>query len=81
MLSEMKMSKDDLDPLALRKEASKYADSQVATQLKQFESLQMFSDLKTKYLTKDKDFEVGQLNLFKKMYLDGLVYKGLKPVY
>ena len=44
MLSEMKMSKDDLDPLALRKEASKYADSQVATQLKQFESLQMFSD-------------------------------------
>ena len=81
MLSEMKMTKDDLDPLALRKEASKYADGQVATQLKQFESLQLFSDLKTKYLTKDKDFEVGQLELFKKMYLDGLVYKGLKPVY
>ena len=81
MLSEMKMTKDDLDPLALRKEASKYADSQVASQLKQFESLQLLSDLKTKYLTKDKDFEVGQLELFKKMYLDGLVYKGLKPVY
>ena len=81
MLSEMKMSKDDLDPLALRKEASKYADTQVANQLKQFQSLQLFSDLKTKYLTKDKDFEVGQLELFKKMYLDGLVYKGLKPVY
>ena len=81
MLEELKMSKDDLDKVTLRKEAAKYALTQVERQKDQFEQMQLFTDLKEKYVTLDKNFEVGQLELFKKMALDGLIYKGLKPVY
>ena len=81
MLSEMKMTKDDMDPLQLRIEAAKYAKSQVAVQANQFESMQLFAPLKNRYLTLDKKYETNQLKLFKKMALDGLIYKGLKPVY
>lgn len=81
MLEEMKMSKDDLDQVVLRKEAAKYALKQIDNQKEQFKKLQLFADFKEIYKTLDPKFEVGQLKLFKKMALDGLIYKGLKPVY
>jgi len=81
MLETLKMSKDDMDKVTLRKEAAKYALSQIDVQKSQFEAMQLFTDMNETYVTLDKEFEVGQLKLFKKMVLDGLVYKGLKPVY
>ena len=81
MLAELKMTKDDLDQVTLRKEAAKYALKQIEIQKGQFEQMQLFTDMKEKYVTLDKNFEVGQLELFKKMALDGIAYKGLKPVY
>ncbi|TNK92731.1 isoleucine--tRNA ligase, partial [Mycoplasmopsis pullorum] len=81
MLNESKLNKEELTPLILRKKAAKYALKQVENQKKQLEYLQIFSDLKDIYITMDKQFEAKQLKLFKKMVLDGLVYKGLKPVY
>ncbi len=81
MLEELKMSKDDMNKITLRKEAKKYALKQVANQQSQFSAMSLFSDFKDKYVTLNQSFEVGQLKLFKKMVLDGLIYKGLKPVY
>lgn len=81
MLEEMKMSKDDLDQISLRKEAAKYAEKQVEIQASQFMQMSLFANLENKYLTLDKEFEVGQLKLLKKMLLNGIAYKGLKPVY
>lgn len=81
MLQEMNISKDELNPLILRKKAAKYALKQVENQKKQFKTLQLFSDLEKIYVTLDKKYESKQLQLFKKMVLDGLVYKHLKPVY
>lgn len=81
MLQEMNISKDELIPLILRKKAAKYALKQVENQKKQFKTLQLFSDLEKIYVTLDKKYESKQLQLFKKMVLDGLVYKHLKPVY
>lgn len=81
MLQEMNISKDELNPLILRKKAAKYALKQVENQKKQFKTLQLFSDLEKIYVTLDKKYESKQLRLFKKMVLDGLVYKHLKPVY
>lgn len=81
MLQEMNISKDELNPLILRKKAGKYALKQVENQKKQFKTLQLFSDLEKIYVTLDKKYESKQLQLFKKMVLDGLVYKHLKPVY
>ncbi len=81
MLETMDKKAEDFDPLVLRKEAAKYALTQVERQLEQFKTLNLLSDLEEKYVTLDKGFEANQLKLFKKMALDGLVYKGLKPVY
>ncbi len=81
MLETMDKKADDFNPLALRKEAAKYALTQVARQEAQFKTLNLLSDLSEKYVTLDKKFEANQLKLFKKMALDGLIYKGLKPVY
>ncbi len=81
MLETMDKKADDFDPLVLRKEAAKYALTQVARQEAQFKTLNLLSDLSEKYVTLDKSFEANQLKLFKKMALDGLIYKGLKPVY
>ena len=81
MLEELKMSKDALDPVELRKQAAIYANKQVDIQAKQFEKMQLFANLDNRYLTLDKEFEVGQLKLLKQMLLSKIAYKSLKPVY
>ena len=81
MLADLKMNKDDLEPIILRKKAESYALKQVKIQEEQFLKMQLFSDFKEKYLTLNKDYEVGQLKLFKKMALNKMIYKGLKPIY
>lgn len=81
MLEVMKMSKDDLDKVTLRKEAKKYALSQVEIQKEQFKKMSLFTDFSEIYITLDNSYEANQLRLFKKMYFDNLIYKGLKPVF
>lgn len=82
MLTELKIkSKDDISIPELRKKASEYALAQVNKQMEQFKKFNLLCDFKKIYITMDKKFEACQLRLFKKMVFDGLVYKGLKPVY
>ncbi|MDZ7293687.1 isoleucine--tRNA ligase [Mycoplasmopsis pulmonis] len=81
MLSELKVNHKQIEVVKLRKEAAKYALNQMLIQKEQFLKLQMLSDFEEIYLTLDKNFEAKQLKLFKKMFFDGLIYKGLKPVY
>ncbi|MFV8418257.1 isoleucine--tRNA ligase [Mycoplasma sp. VS299A] len=81
MLQEMNVSKDELDPVTLRKKAHAYALSQVERQKAQFIQLQLFADFEKIYVTLAPEYEAKQLEVFAKMMLDGLVYKGLKPIY
>ncbi|MBN4083619.1 isoleucine--tRNA ligase [Mycoplasma sp. CSL10137] len=81
MLTEAKLNKDELSPIIIRKKAAKYALKQVDKQLKQLELLQLFTNYDKKYITLDKKYEVKQLEVLKKLVFDGLIYKGLKPVY
>ncbi|OYD27177.1 isoleucyl-tRNA synthetase [Mycoplasma testudineum] len=81
MLQQLNKKHTEIDVVELRKQAAKYAEEQLLIQKAQFQELQMFSDFKEIYRTIDPKFEAEQLRLFKKMALDGLVYKGLKPVY
>ena len=81
MLSEMNVNHKNVSTIELRKQAAEYAKSQIEIQKEQFLKLQMLSDFKTIYKTLDKSYEVKQLQIFKKMCLDGLIYRGLKPVY
>lgn len=81
MLADMKIDRKSISTLELRQKAAQYALEQIEIQKQQFLKFQPLSDFQDYYKTLDPTYEVKQLDLFKKMCLDGLIYKGLKPVY
>lgn len=64
-----------------RKKCYEYALQQVDKQMEQCLRIGTFADYKHPYLTLHKEFEANQIDVFAKMALDGLIYKGKKPVY
>jgi isoleucyl-tRNA synthetase len=64
-----------------RQKCREYALKQVAHQKSQIVRLGAMGDYEHAYLTLNNDFEVQQIEVFAKMALRGLIYKGLKPVY
>ena len=67
-------------PAEFRKKCRQYALTQVDRQRKQMLRLGVVGDYDHPYLTLNKEFEAHQVEIFAKMALDGLIYKGLKPV-
>ena len=63
-----------------RKLCEAYARKQVALQTKDFKALGTVADYANPYLTLNKDYEAAQLEIFSKMALKGMIYKGLRPV-
>ena len=83
---EVQVTKKGVDrkttpPAEFRQKCREYALSQVARQKEQIRRLGVMGDFDHPYLTLNKDFEVQQIEVFAKMALRGLIYKGLKPVY
>ncbi|MCQ2793069.1 MAG: isoleucine--tRNA ligase [Bacilli bacterium] len=68
-------------PDEFRQKCREYALKQVEHQKSQIVRLGAIGDYEHAYLTLNKDFEVQQIEVFVKMALRGLIYKGLKPVY
>ena len=64
-----------------RKKCEEYALKQVANQKEQIRRLGLVGDYDHPYLTLQNEFEAAQIDVFSKMALRGLIYKGLKPVY
>ena len=64
-----------------RKKCEEFAYKQVARQEAQIKRLGILADFDNKYITLTKDFEKSQIHVFAQMALDGLIYKGLKPVF
>ena len=60
---------------------SAYADEQIARQKEQFLSLGVIGDYEHYYATNQPAYEAMQLQVFATMVEQGLIYKGLKPVY
>jgi isoleucyl-tRNA synthetase len=58
-----------------------YADKFVGIQREQFKRLGVFGDWEKPYLTMTYDYEATTVAEFGKLYLNGSVYKGKKPVY
>lgn len=81
ILSDLNIKHKNISPIELRKKSHDYALKQIEIQKEQFLKLQLLSDFKKYYATLSKEYEANQLKLFKKMCLDGLIYKGLKPIY
>ena len=66
---------------AFREKCDEYAHEQVNKQMEQLIRMGTFADYKHPYLTLMPEFEANQIDVFAKMAMDGLIFKGLKPVY
>jgi isoleucyl-tRNA synthetase len=73
--------KQELSQIEKRRLCRTYADKYVGIQREQFVRLGVFGDWPNPYLTMSYDYEATTVEEFGKLYLNGGVYKGKKPVY
>ncbi len=73
-------NKDDVSPLAFRAECRAFAQKWVDTQSAQFQRLGVIGDWATPYLTMTKPAEAQIVREIHKFLMNGLLYKGVKPV-
>lgn len=65
----------------LRERCREYALRFVDVQREEFKRLGVRGDWDDPYLTLSREYEAGNVEIFKTMYLDGAVYKGAKPIH
>ncbi len=71
----------NLNTLDLRKKATDYAFIQINNQMEGFKRWGIWGDWNNPYLTLHKKYESAQIGVFGKMFLNGYIYRGLKPVH
>lgn len=59
----------------------KYAYEQIEKQMSGFKELNVLADWAHPYITLQKEMEARQIEVFAEMAKNGLIFKGLKPVY
>ncbi|MEG2506699.1 MAG: isoleucine--tRNA ligase [Longicatena sp.] len=74
-------NRKEMELADFRKLCYDYALEQVAKQKAGFLSLGVVGDYDHPYITLQKEFEAHQIQIFGRMASEGLIYKGLKPVY
>ncbi len=78
-LGPEKMAK--IDTPTFRKICREYAEKQLDGQRKGFKRLGVGGEWDNPYLTFTPEYEAGNIEVFKKMYLSGAVYRGRKPIH
>ena len=81
LVNKKKVKRHEMSVADFRKMCENYARDQIASQMEQFKRLGVIGDWSNPYMTLDRKFEAEQLLVFAKMAADGLIYKGLKPIY
>ncbi|NYV27543.1 isoleucine--tRNA ligase [Streptobacillus felis] len=81
MIQDLGEKAKEMSPIELRNACKKYALKSVENQKKDFVRMGILGDWENPYITLNKDFEAEQLRVFRDIYENGYVYKGLKPVY
>lgn len=71
----------DMDKLDIIEECKKYAMKYVGIQKEGFKRLGIFGDWENPYITLKPEYEAKQLEVFGKLYENGYIFKGLKPIY
>ena len=71
----------NLNSLTLRKKATDYAHVQINNQLEGFKRWGIWGDWDNPYLTLKKSYESAQIGVFGQMFLNGYIYRGMKPVH
>jgi len=75
------INRKEMSKSEFRKLCHEYAMKQVQKQMDDFKKLNVLADFEHSYITLQKEFEAKQIEVFAKMAKDGLIFKGLKPVY
>ena len=78
---DMKVDLSEVDPVELRKKCTEYAKHYINVQREEFKRLGVMGEWENPYMTLNPAYEAEQIEIFKKMFLKGYIYKGLKPVY
>jgi isoleucyl-tRNA synthetase len=73
--------KSQVDQVKFRKKARKYAEKYISIQREEFKRLGIFGDWDKPYLTMDPGYQAAIIECFAKLYKDGYVYKGEKPIH
>ncbi len=80
-MQKLGYNRKEMSVAQFRKLCGEYAQEQVQKQMKDMKALGTVADYDHPYITYQKEFEAIQVEIFAKMALDGMIYKGLKPVY
>jgi isoleucyl-tRNA synthetase len=80
-MQKLGYNRKEMSVAEFRKLCNQYALEQVSKQMKDMKSLGTVADYDHPYITLQKDFEAKQIQIFAKMAMAGMIYKGLKPVY
>ena len=81
---ELKACRDDdwsQSPLQIRTKAANYARKTIKLQNEAFQRWGCLADWEKPYLTFDPEYEAKQIEVFRRMYKRGCIYRGFKPVY
>ena len=81
IIQEMGDKVANMSALELRAECKKYALKHVEKQKQDFIRLGILGEWNNPYITLSPEFEAEELRVFKEIYENGYVFKGLKPVY
>jgi isoleucyl-tRNA synthetase len=74
-------ARKELSPIKLRYKAKKFAMKTVESQRDQFMRYGIWADWEEPYMTLLPEYEAAQLEVFGKMFLNGHIYRGKKPVH
>ena len=81
IIKEQKLNHKAMSVADFRSACHKYAEKYVGKQMEGFKRLGVVADWEHPYLTMNKGFEADEVRIFGKMYRNGHIYKGFKPVY
>lgn len=80
-IKKLGINRHEAGPVKFREACREFAISHVENQKGQFKRLGVTGDWDNPYLTLKNEFVAKQIEIFGEMAKNGLIYKGLKPVY
>ena len=81
IIKEQKINHKAMSVADFRSACEAYAEKYIGIQMEGFKRLGVIGDWEHPYKTMNKGFEADEVRVFGKMYKNGHIYKGLKPVY
>ncbi len=81
IIKEQKLNHKAMSTADFRSACEAYAEKYIQRQMDGFKRLGVVGDWEHPYKTMNRGFEADEIRIFGRMYKNGHIYKGLKPVY